>query len=68
MSRASKFDTKIYWDKKTRKLIRLNWDYSVEKVPHWYWSNCHDKHGYIKGKLKTPKTWILLGTVSEGVI
>lgn len=66
--RVSKYDDKIFWDTKKRELIRLKWDHAVEGSARWWWSNCHNRHGYIKGKLKTPKHWILLGTVQEGLM
>jgi hypothetical protein len=66
--KESKFDDKIYFCKKDRKFIHVKWDHSVNKVNHWWWSDYHEEHGYIKGKLVTPKSWVKLGSLPEGTI
>jgi hypothetical protein len=64
--RVSKYDTRIFYDTKKKHFIRLKWDHAIDGVSKWWWTNGHDKSGYITGKLKPPKHWDLLGTVQEG--
>lgn len=65
-TRVSKFDDRIYFDAKKRDFFHLKWDHAVDGVSRWWFTNYRDKWGYINGKLKPNKDWVLLGTMSEG--
>lgn len=65
---ASKYDDRIYFDTKKFGFIHLQYSHSVDGVAHWWYSNYNKKWGHIKGKLKTPKHWVLLGRLPEGTI
>lgn len=67
-TRASKFDDRIYFCTKNNEFIHCKWDCRINGVTHWWWSNYHNKHGYIKGKLKIPKSWKMLGRLQEGTM
>lgn len=66
--RKSKFVDRLYFCNKERKFIHVKWDYAIDKISHWWWSDYHNKQGHIKGKLKTPKSWVELGWLPEGTI
>lgn len=68
MSKLSKYDDRIYFCTKTQKFIHLKWDHSVDGISKWWWTNFSDKHGYISGKLKTPKSWVKMCAFPEGTM
>lgn len=66
MARIGKFDDRIFFCTKTDSFFHLKWDHAIDGVARWWFTNYRDKSGYIKGKLKTPKTWVFLGSLPEG--
>lgn len=66
--RKTKFVDRIYFCCEEHKFIHCKWDHAVDKISKWWWTDYHGKHGYISGKLKTPKSWVELGWLPEGTI
>lgn len=66
--RKTKYVDRIYFDAKKKCFYHVRWDHSVDKVQHWWFTNYNGHHGYIKGKLSTPDTWLELGYLPERYI
>lgn len=67
-TRKTKFCDRLYFCAKKKTFIHVKWDHSVEGVDRWWYSNYLNYSGYIKGKIKTPKSWIEMGWWPEGTI
>lgn len=66
--RKTKYVDRIYFCKKKHKFIHVKWDHSIDHVSMWFFTDYHGDHGYISGKLITPKSWVELGWLPEGTI
>lgn len=66
--RKSKYVDRIYFCSKKHHFIHVAWDHAVNGEARWFFTNYHGNHGYIKGKLKTPKSWVELGSIPEKTI
>lgn len=66
--RKSKYVDRIYFCSKKKRFYHVKWDHAINKVSMWWFSDYDKDFGYIKGKLKTPKSWVELGYCHEGTI